>query len=613
VSGDGHDRFHALLAERVDATLAPADDAALSAHLAECPACRSVERDYESQRQGLRMLGPVEAPRDLWARTRTALDHEIARSGRGVRPAPSLPAGRSGGVRQMRVAVGSLVGVLVVLLVAGGPLLDRHPTAISEPTSFPIAPESVAFVDITDGTATLYRTNVAQACPPSNVDCRSGPESLPVAQFVAGFEAQQMALGGNGQVFIASRDPQGGEVFAIVDLAPGPRATPSPTPDASSSGGAPTGSPGPSSTVDPNASAGSPSISTPSPSGALITADARPILTGVRGTGAPAAWSPDGSVLAFSAIPTDHSQGSDIYTWRPGDVVALPLTTDHRSIFASWSGMRIVASRLVVDLEAPAAPADATDAAAPLSAETVVIDPGSGETRSVDLADSWLPSVDPTRHWVVYWNGRLGSLDGVVVPEAGELLVADWAAIDPWAADDAAATPAPTSTSRPSPHATPKATAGGKGPTPTAGATGTAGPTGTKDAQGTPDAASPLPTDSPAVPDRPDGVSGDTVDWVVRWAADGAAFGVWTASGHDQSTTGWLNVRAAPSAKSPAGDLVLGPTAARRSFAVGADRVVWVTPLPNGDGELWMATWGIDGSGSLRIRNLDSAAAVPAF
>jgi hypothetical protein len=517
----------------------------------------------------------------------------------------------------LRVAVGSLVGVLLVLLVAGGPLLDGNPTAVSKPTSFPIAPESVAFVDIIDGVATLYRTDVAQACPPTNVDCRSGLESLPVAQWAAGFGAQQMALGRNGQIFVASRDAEGGEVFAIIDLAPGPQATPSPEPVATGSGTA-TGSPGASSTTDPNASVSSPSITAPSPSD-LPTAEAHPILTGVQGTGAPAAWSPDGSVLAFSAAPSDHSHGSDIYTWRPGEDVAVPLTADHHSIFASWSGMRIVASRLVDADPAPPAPADATDAtdatdaAAPLSVETVVIDPGSGEERAVDLAAGWLPSVDPTRHWVVYWMGRLGFADGAVVPQAGELRVADWAALDPWADDDAAATPAPSTTSRPSPHASAEPTPSGGKPAASAGNTGTAGPTDSSDETGTPAAASPLPTDSPAVPDRPDGVSGNTVDWVVRWAADGAAFGVWTANGHDQTTTGWLNVRSAPSAASSAGNLVLGPTAARRSFAVGSDRVVWVTPLPNGDGELWMATWGIDGRGSLRIRNLDSAGAVPAF
>jgi hypothetical protein len=618
VSGDGHVRFHDLLAERLDTTLEAADDAALSTHLADCASCRVVERDYAAQRQQLRALGPVEAPRDLWARTRTALDHEIARDGRRARPAPALPTRRSGGVRQLRVAVGSLVGVLVVLLVAGGPLLQRNPIAVPAPTSFPIAPESFAFVDIADGTATLYRTDVAQACPPTNVDCRSGPESLPVVRFAAGFAAQQMALGGNGQVFVASRDLDGGEVFAIVDLATdgGPKATPSPTPGATDQGGKPTASP------DPDATLGSPStrpsVSAPPSTGVPLTAEARPILTGVRGAGAPAAWSPDGSILAFSAVPADRSHGSDIYIWRPGDDVAVPLTTDHRSIFASWSGARIVVSRTTL--------ADPKDPAAPVTSETVVIDPGSAEERPVDLADSWLPSVDPTRHWVVYWKGRLAAVDGVITPEAGELLVADWAAIDPWAADDAAANPssAPDGSAKPGTESAPptsrpttKPVPTGAKPTASAGRTATAKPavTNAGDATDTPAGASrvPVPTDSPAVPDRPDGVSGDTVDWVVRWAADGAAFGVWTASGHDQSTAGWLTVRSEPSAESPAGDLLLGPNSARRSFALGADRVVWVTPLANGDGELWMATWGIDGSGTLRIRNLDSAEAVPAF
>lgn len=634
MSGDSHDRFHELLARRLDAPLEAPDDAALDGHLAGCAACRVVERDYAAQRQQLRLLSRIEAPRDLWARTRTAIDREITRDGPRPRLAPSPRLGRSGTERQLRLAVGSLVGVLVVLMVAGGPLLQGTPTPTSAATPFPIAPQSVAFVDVAGGQATLYRTDVAQACPPTHVDCQSGLVSRPVAHFVAGLEAREMALGGNGQVFIASRDALGGEVFAIVDLArnSGPPATPSPTPEATTAiepSGAPTVSPDLAATVDPKAT---PVSATETPSGSassspddLLTTEARPILSDVRGTGAPAAWSPDGTILAFSAIPADHSQGSDIYTWRPGEDVASPLTADHRSVFASWAGARIVMSRLVLP--------DPGDPDAVLTAETVVIDPGTAEERAVVLADSWLPSVDPSRRWVIYWTGRLAAKEGVVVPLAGRLLVADWASIDPWAAHDAAATPepissdgtptgsGPSSTPKTTPTATPEDTADGT-PTATPEATTAAGPTPTNEgtAAGSPDAASDGPASNrpasgatPTVPDRPDAVSGDIIDWVVRWAADSDAFGIWSASRPDGSGSGSLTIRSAPSVKSPVGDTLLGPIPARRSFALGADRVVWVTPLPSGDGELWMATWGIGGNGSLRIRNLDSAQAVPAF
>ncbi|MFI5254507.1 MAG: zf-HC2 domain-containing protein [Candidatus Limnocylindrales bacterium] len=637
MSGDVHARFRELLAERIDTPLAPPDETALETHLSGCAACRVVERDYAAQRQQLHSLATIEAPRDLWARTRTAIDHEIARTSPPARPAASLRLARAGTARQMRLAVGALVGVMVVLLVAGGTLLQGNPFNPPGPTPFSIPPQSIAYLDYVDGKTTIYQADVAQVCPPTNVDCRTGPESRPVARFVAG-EAQQLALGGNGQAFIASRDAAGGEVFSIVDLAPpvGPRPSPTATPGDTGSAG-PSGTPGTTAgattgdTSTPPATAGE----TPggaSPTDTLLTA-ARPILTGVSGTGAPAAWSPDGTILAFSAMPIDHSQGSDVYVWRAGDEVAQPLTTDHRSYFASWSGERIVISRLSV--EAPGAGATPTPAgdgttastssAAPsaptepaAAAETVVIDPASAEERPVDLPAGWLPSVDPTRRWVVYWTGRLSQTDGVIVPEAGELLVADWASIDPWAADDAAASPEPSAPDTTPGTGTPKPKATGR-PEPTDTQVPTARPTDTPTASAsesvTDAGGGATPTDgltaSPALPDRPDAVSGDTGDWVVRWSADGAAFGVWTSSG--PQGTGWLTIRSAPSFAPPAGDLLLGPTAARRSFAVGTDRVVWVSPAANGDGELWMATWGAGGPGSLRIRSLDSAEAVPAF
>ena len=42
------------------------------------------------------------------------------------------------------------------------------------------------------------------------------------------------------------------------------------------------------------------------------------ILEGVQAVGAPPAWSPDGTMLAFRAMPVDRSRGPDIYLWRPG-------------------------------------------------------------------------------------------------------------------------------------------------------------------------------------------------------------------------------------------------------------------------------------------------------
>ena len=649
MSADRHVRLRELLAERLDAPLPAREAADLEAHLAACPACRVVERDYAALHEQLRALSAIDPPRDLWARTRAAIDHEVAREGRRPFPAPTLELDRPGAHRQLRVAIGSLVGVLVVLLLVGGPLAQGPLPEVASATPFAIPRQQLAFLDIADGQLTLYRADVAQVCPPPGISCAAGPSSRPVVRLGGGVAARELALGGGGHLFIAGRDPLGEEIFAIVALpvAPSPEPTSSPTigPDGSAPpstqteptepthtataplvepSGDPTATPtvmptdGPDET--PGTGSDAPSI-IPSPtSGQPATAEAHPILSAMRGTGAPAAWSPDGTILALSAMPADGSAGSDVYTWRPGDEQAVPLTSDHRSTFASWAGDRIVVSRI-------AAADDASADAAALTTTTVVIDPTSGEERAVELADAWLPSVDPTRHWVVYWQGRLEAQEEAVMPAGGRLFIAGWSAIDPWAADDAAAAAAAVASASPSgvpvtspgdhpvasdaPPLGPEPTAT-VAPAPTPGDAGGAderpapagSPSGSPSLSGSPDASLAL--------DQPRAASGSTSDWVVRWSTTGTAYGIWTRVDREEAG-GTLIVRSVPSATNPEGEVLVAPTPAQRSFAVGADRVVWVTPLPGGDGELWVASWGELGNGSLRLRTLDSAEALLAF
>jgi hypothetical protein len=642
VSPDRHLRFHELLAERLDGPLPAREAADLQAHLAACPACRVVERDYTAQHEQLRALSAIDPPRDLWARTRAAIDHEVAREGRRPFPAPTLELDRPGAHRQLRVAIGSLVGVLVALLLVGGPLAQGPIPEVASATPFAIPPQQLAFLDVADGQLTLYRADVAEVCPPPGISCAAGPPSRPVVRLGGGVAARELALGGGGQLFIAGRDPLGAEIFAIIALpvTPSPEPTPSPTmgPDGSAPpstpteptptatepvvepSGDPTATPTARPTDGPDGTPGTgsdaPSITPPPTSGQPATAEAHPILSDMRGTGAPAAWSPEGTILALSAMPADGSAGSDVYTWRPGDEQAVPLTSDHHSTFASWAGDRIVVSRI-------AAADDASADAAALTTTTVVIDPTSGEERAVELADAWLPSVDPTRHWVVYWQGRLEAQEEAVLPAGGRLFIAGWSAIDPWAADDAAAAAAaspsgvpatspgdqPVASDAPPPGPRPTATVA---PEPTPGDVGGAderpapagSPGGSPSASGSPDASLAL--------DQPRAVSGSTSDWVVRWSTTGTAYGIWTRVEREE-TGGTLIVRSVPGATNPEGEVLVAPTPAQRSFAVGADRVVWVTPLPGGDGELWVASWGELGNGSLRLRTLDSAEALPAF
>jgi hypothetical protein len=111
--------------------------------------------------------------------------------------------------------------------------------------------------------------------------------------------------------------------------------------------------------------------------------------------------------------------------------------------------------------------------------------------------------------------------------------------------------------------------------------------------------------------ERPRAVSGQTSDWIVRWSADGNAYAVWTAE-PGSKVRGSLVVRSAPSADAPTGATLVERVRAGRSFGLGDQRIAWVAPIANGDGELWVSVWGEGGTGSVKLRRLDSMEAVPA-
>jgi hypothetical protein len=660
MSGDRHEPFRTLLAERLDGPLDPADTARLEAHLVDCPACRSVARDYEVDRERMRAIRAPEPPRDMWARTSAALDRELAddadaQLGGGF--------GGRGSRQQVRVAIGSFVTAMVILALTGGQLMPESPTGLATATPFAIPAQSVAYVGVADGELTFYRANVAQVCPPRRLDCVDGPDGRAVARLGSGVLARDMAMSRSGQLFISGRDDLGEEVFAIVTLPSEPssmrggREPPSSSLDpAATPSGATTG-PGdpptseptegpdifPTRPPDPNGPSAAPSI-TPPPGQVTAIAASQPILTDAVATGATAAWSRDGTTLAFSAMSADRSQGSDVYVWRPGDEQAHPITDDHTSLFASWSGPRIVVSR--IDAEA--------STAGDLIAQTVVVDPASGDARPVDLERSWLPSVDPTGSFVIYWRGRLAELADVATPVDGRLYVADWTSLDPWPTRDGAEEPArpadgppedgtsPSEAASPapaegdSPATAPDSVAAGAADEPSAE---TVDPDEAADAAEAPskasdgtlaDDAAASPSDDPGateaprssllpeasaepfVMERPRAISGQTRDWIVRWSADGHAYAVWTAE-PGSKLRGSLVVHSAPSADAPTGVTLVDRVRASRAFGLGDQRVAWVAPLAGGGGELWVSVWGERGQGSVMLRRLESMEAVPSY
>jgi hypothetical protein len=278
------------------------------------------------------------------------------------------------------------------------------------------------------------------------------------------------------------------------------------------------------------------------------------ILEDVHSAGAPPAWSRDGEVLAFSAMPADGSHGPDVYVWQPGDSEAQRITNDHSSFFASWSGKRIVASRVAGEGESTAV-------------ATVVIDPQTLDERIVAGPQMWLPVVDPQRSRAVAWHGTIDFSAEQPELVEGALYVADWSALNPFGADD-----------------------------------GDVAPTDPTEVELTPLQPERDPTRQPVL------------DWNARWSTDGLVLGVWIA---DAPTSSWGNLELL-GVNAESGDLnteePLLAQLAKRGFAIGSDRVAWIAPSTSGvDGELRIRTWGVDGVGDLRIRTLDQEELVPTF
>jgi len=154
------------------------------------------------------------------------------------------------------------------------------------------------------------------------------------------------------------------------------------------------------------------------------------ILEDVQSAGSPPAWSPNGEILAFSAMPVDASRGPDVYIWSPGDDKARAITTDHGSYFASWSGNHIVLSRLSRNAQRP---------------NNFVIDPRTLEERQVGGSPVWLPTVNAARTEAIAWYGQLDTSGPLPAARSGALYLMDWASVDPFGASAAdSGNPPPT-------------------------------------------------------------------------------------------------------------------------------------------------------------------------
>lgn len=534
-----HARARTLSAERLAGPLDPAAADWLDDHVAGCAECLAVGDDYAAQRLELRVLRDhrPEPPRDLWARTAAAIEREAGGHARTSRTAPR---------RALLIPYALLSGALAVALVVGTLTSSRRPggdataapgaalgspaatTAPGSPGATPlfVGPGSVAWLSRENGAYQFNTTTVDHVCPSPGVACAATPPS----------ETRQLGLVGDPSTVYGSPDGEriialalgsagsGASVYVVpVERTVTPGATPAPT--ASSAPSPPAGSPGP--TPDP---AATPPAETASPSEPAATEGTAPltpsplasgaieIASGVEVVETTAAYSPDGSAFAFTAYPADGSHGPDIYVWRVGDEEARPVTSDHRSVFGSWSGTMIVGSSVE-----PAG----DDAGEPTA---FLLEPDAGELTTLPQAGrAWRPAVDPTGTSAVYWAGRLEATDDGLgwATREGRLVIGRWAGAAP---------------------------AGGPEPTR-------------------------LTDDQAAELDETRIARGPLADWDVRWDGTGTRLAVWIAD-RDDPSVGRLSLYVVDpfDGRIDLDDPPLRDEPALAGFSIGDGRLAWAAP-----------------------------------
>jgi hypothetical protein len=470
-----HDRARLRLAERMAGDLRNEEAAWLDAHLAECARCTSLATQYAADRDALRALRDVapEPPRDLWARTASAIERESGRH------RPREAAGRSS-----RIPLGALSGIAVIAVVIGVSTLsggflnqgqdsftekpsDQTSTTggdggseatIAQATPFSVFAGPVQWVDTSaNGSLAYNNAQVDEVCP--TVDTSGCPTLRDASQQdlpIVNKPRTIIESPTDGQAVAVADDGAGGGdqliIFDLPEASPTPPPTPiqtsipTPTTSAAPTGSAVVASSAPASAEPPSATPTPPEASTsPTPSPTEIDTTATPsapplpsptpspllsptpsiaisiaIASDIELVGESAAFSADGSWFAFTARPDDRSRGPDVYVWQVGDASARPITTDGRTVFASWDGNEIVASRPL-----PVRSKSTESEAVPV---TVRIDPATGEESAA--GDVWRPVVDPTRSRAIGWTGSLTlAEDGSTwTPDEGTLELRDWTA-----------------------------------------------------------------------------------------------------------------------------------------------------------------------------------------
>lgn len=533
-----HDRARSLTSAGMLEPLSVEDEAWLAGHHESCAECSQEREAFLADRallRGLRERTP-EPPRDLWARTSAAIEHE-ARGNRGRRPAPSrrgLPFGAAAGVLIVFVVIGASIIKGPIPLPNESPRgsLSAANSFEPQPTTFEITAGRVSYIrSAANGSWEFVQAEVDAVCPRTRPSCAPLIEDDPGRPVtLAGTPIGVTVSPDDNQLVVEARGA--GTAPDRIYVVPVPPATPAVSPAPTDTAVLPSGDP-----VTPAPETPTPSVVVPE---AILE-----IASGVMIVGE-AAYSSDGKWLAFSARPSDGSTGPDLYLWTRGQATATAVTTDHRTYFSSWLGDRVLASRVddAGTLEASGEPttapdADASGAPATAAAHPVsfLLDPATLIQADLAHPDLWLPVVDPTGRFVAYWSGTLvPSTDGLDwVLGTGQLVLDGWSS-----GPDAQPTPHP-----------------GKSPKPDATHVPALGPIGTPVAV----------------------VSGLTAAFKAKFDPSGTRLAVWIGEQVDADvgrlhlvvldpTTGAISAEPEPLPGAPA----------LRRFSIAEGRLAWVSP-----------------------------------
>jgi predicted anti-sigma-YlaC factor YlaD len=599
-----HARARARAAERLDGPLDAPEAAWLDEHLASCKACATVAADYAAQRLELRTLRdrPPVPPRDLWARTAAAIEHESR-----FRDQRGLSGDRRRRLTWAPVFAAALVVAVVVgtltssrLLFGGGPTAQPGssgpvaeasgdaPSSIALATPIAVGQHVQWITQDAQGNYKLRDADVREVCPNANDPCdAAAPVQDQHLDFTTDPQTVFGSKDGSRLIVVNGADVSQPASISVVAIQPEPNPTPAPTerpkptptesvaatsspsaPTTASagasktptpSGGAPSTKPPASPTPTP-ATGGGPSASpsteptpppTPTPTVAITPSPtpggAIEIAQDVVLVGQSAAYSPSGDWFAFTARPADGSTGPDIYVWKVGKPAARALTTDHRSVFGSWLGANTMVGSSVADAKG--------DASTVRGGVSYLLDPETGKQVPLpQTGRTWRPSVDPSGRRAVYWAGSLRrSTDAPVdLPDDGRLVIGDWA-------------------------------------------------TGKAASSGAPEATQ-LSGDQGEARHETTIAAGPLSDWDARWDASGTKLAVWIAD-PKQPNVGSLSLydvdpfNGRVDLKKP----LLDPQRATTGFSISDGKLVWAEPAEDGSGSgrILVFAWTDQGAGTI--------------